>query len=374
MSGIYVHIPFCRSRCAYCGFYSTTLLNLRQQYVDAVCKEIELRKDYVKGRFSTIYIGGGTPSMLTVDELSTLLHYIYKVYDIDAEAEVTIECNPDDVTPDFAESIGHMPVNRISMGAQTFDDERLKFIRRRHSSDEICLAVERLRQAGISNISIDLMFGFPEETMQQWQTDIEKALALDVEHISAYSLMYEEGTPLTAMLEKGDVKEIDEELSNAMYDELVSRLTNAGYEHYEISNFARPGFRSRHNSSYWHQTAYIGLGAAAHSFDIKSRQWNVDDISTYITEINKGNVPMERETLNRATSYNDIVTTALRTCEGIDLEKLAQQLGKEYSETLITSSKDFIDKGLLKLHDGHIRLTHKGIFISDTIMSELMIV
>lgn len=312
--------------------------------------------------------------MLTVDELSTLLHYIYKVYDIDAEAEVTIECNPDDVTPDFAESIGHMPVNRISMGAQTFDDERLKFIRRRHSSDEICLAVERLRQAGISNISIDLMFGFPEETMQQWQTDIEKALALDVEHISAYSLMYEEGTPLTAMLEKGDVKEIDEELSNAMYDELVSRLTNAGYEHYEISNFARPGFRSRHNSSYWHQTAYIGLGAAAHSFDIKSRQWNVDDISTYITEINKGNVPMERETLDRATSYNDIVTTALRTCEGIDLEKLAQQLGKEYSETLITSSKDFIDKGLLKLHDGHIRLTHKGIFISDTIMSELMIV
>lgn len=374
MSGIYVHIPFCRSRCAYCGFYSTTLLNLRQQYVDAVCKEIELRKDYLKGRFSTIYIGGGTPSMLTVDELSTLLHYIYKVYDIDAEAEVTIECNPDDVTPDFAEAIGHMPVNRISMGAQTFDDERLKFIRRRHSSDEICLAVERLRQAGISNISIDLMFGFPEETMQQWQTDIEKALALDVEHISAYSLMYEEGTPLTAMLEKGDVKEIDEELSNAMYDELVSRLTNAGYEHYEISNFARPGFRSRHNSSYWHQTAYIGLGAAAHSFDIKSRQWNVDDISTYITEINKGNVPMERETLDRATSYNDIVTTALRTCEGIDLEKLAQQLGKEYSETLITSSKDFIDKGLLKLHDGHIRLTHKGIFISDTIMSELMIV
>ena len=186
--------------------------------------------------------------------------------------------------------------------------------------------------------------------------------------------MYEEGTPLTAMLEKGDVKEIDEELSNAMYDELVSRLTNAGYEHYEISNFARPGFRSRHNSSYWHQTAYIGLGAAAHSFDIKSRQWNVDDINTYITEINKGNVPMERETLDRATSYNDIVTTALRTCEGIDLEKLAQQLGKEYSETLITSSKDFIDKGLLKLHDGHIRLTHKGIFISDTIMSELMIV
>lgn len=374
MAGIYIHIPFCKSRCIYCGFYSTTLLNLRKEYINAVCQEMELRKDYIREPFSTIYLGGGTPSLLDESDLKMLFNYINKVYNVDENAEITIECNPDDVTPEFASMLGRLSVNRVSMGAQTFSDNRLKLLHRRHNSSEVSRAVKLLRKAGIRNISIDLMFGFPDESLSQWQEDISAALALNVEHISAYSLMYEDGTPLWKMLENNKVKEIDEELSLAMFKELVGRLTNAGYEHYEISNFARPGFRSRHNSSYWHQVPYIGLGAAAHSFDLKSRQWNVADLKRYIEDINNGIVPMEREELDSNTTFNDIITTALRTSDGIDLKMTETKLGVQYKNTLIACAKKHIDKGLLKISEGRLKLTDKGIFISDMIMSDLMIV
>ena len=374
MSGIYIHIPFCRSRCVYCGFYSTTLLDLRRRYVEALCNEMRLRKDYIGGTFNTVYLGGGTPSLLAADELATLFHYIYKVYAVAPDAEVTMECNPDDVTPGFAEMLTRLPVNRVSMGAQTFSDARLRFLRRRHTAGEVSRAVSLLRRAGIGNISIDLMFGFPGETLDEWSADITVALALGVEHISAYSLMYEEGTPLAAMLEQGRVEEADDELSRAMYDTLVQRLKAAGYEHYEISNFAKKGFRSRHNSSYWRQEPYIGLGAAAHSFDLKSRQWNVADIRKYIASTTNGSVPFERETLDKDTTFNDIVTTALRTCEGIDLVSIEDTLGKAYRDTLETNAAQHIKEGLLTSDGRHLKLTHEGIFISDMVMSDLMIV
>lgn len=374
MAGIYVHIPFCRSRCLYCGFYSTTNLDLRQRYVDTLFKEMQLRRDYIQAPFSTVYIGGGTPSMLGDSNLRSLFHHIYNVFDIEADAEVTIECNPDDITPDFTQTLAGLPVNRVSMGAQTFSDERLRFLRRRHDATETDRAVKLLRQAGIRNISIDLMFGFPDETLDEWSCDISHALALGVEHISAYSLMYEEGTPLTAMLKRGTIKEVDEETSLAMYETLARRLKAAGYEHYEISNFARPGFRSRHNSSYWHQTPYIGIGAAAHSFDMKSRQWNVAHLSKYIESVNSGVIPMEREELDSDTTFNDIVTTALRTSDGINLNAMEQRLGTEYKDTVIAASTKHIRNGLMEISDNHLRLTSKGIFISDSIMSDLMIV
>lgn len=374
MPGIYVHIPFCRSRCIYCGFYSTTLLNLRRRYVEALCNEMLLRKDYVGGTFNTVYIGGGTPSLLAADELATLFHYMYKVYNISPEAEVTMECNPDDVTPDFAEVLTRLPVNRVSMGAQTFSDARLGFLHRRHSAYDVRRTVNLLRRAGIGNISIDLMFGFPGETLEEWTADIREAVTLDVEHISAYSLMYEEGTPLAAMLEDGRIEETDDELSRAMYDTLVTRLTGAGYEHYEISNFAKKGFRSRHNSSYWRQEPYTGIGAAAHSFDLKSRQWNVADIHKYINSTINGMVPFERETLNKETMFNDIVTTALRTSEGIDLGYVEKTLGSTYKKTLLDNAARHIKEGLLTSDGRHLKLTHDGIFISDMVMSDLMIV
>lgn len=374
MAGIYIHIPFCKSRCIYCGFYSTTLLDLRKKYINAVCREMELRKNYIREPFSTIYLGGGTPSLLDDAELTKLFLYINNVYDVDRNAEITMECNPDDITPEFTNMLSRLPINRISMGAQTFADSRLRLLHRRHSSEEVKHAVKLLREAGIKNISIDLMFGFPDESLSQWKEDISAALALNVEHISAYSLMYEEDTPLWKMLDTGKVKEIDEELSLTMFKELVTQLTDAGYEHYEISNFARPGYRSRHNSSYWHQVPYIGLGAAAHSFDLKSRQWNVADLKRYIEEINNGIIPMDREELDNDTTFNDIITTALRTSDGIDLNALETRLGKRYRNTLISASGKHIEQGLLEIRHNRLRLTAEGIFISDMVMSDLMIV
>lgn len=374
MAGIYIHIPFCKSRCIYCGFYSTTLLDLRKKYINAVCREMELRKNYIREPFSTIYLGGGTPSLLDEAELTKLFLYINNVYDVDRNAEITMECNPDDITPEFTNMLSRLPINRVSMGAQTFADSRLRLLYRRHSSDEVKHAVKLLREAGIKNISIDLMFGFPDESLSQWKEDISAALALNVEHISAYSLMYEEDTPLWKMLDTGKVKEIDEELSLTMFKELVCQLTDAGYEHYEISNFARPGYRSRHNSSYWHQVPYIGLGAAAHSFDLNSRQWNVADLKLYIEEINNGIIPMEREELDNDTTFNDIITTALRTSDGIDLNAMETRLGKRYRNTLISAAGKHLEQGLLEIRHDRLRLTSEGIFISDMVMSDLMIV
>lgn len=367
MSGLYIHIPFCASRCIYCGFYSTTTRGLlRQRYLHALQKELRLRASYLSEDIHTIYIGGGTPSVLSGEDFAFLGEMLREARK--TTEEFTVECNPDDITPTLAQSLVGIGANRVSMGAQTFSDERLKFLHRRHTSSDIRRAVETLRRFGIKNISIDLMFGFPGESLAEWQEDLRQALALDVEHLSAYSLMYEESTPLYNMLEKGDISELSDELTASMYENLIDSLTAAGYEHYEISNFAKPGFRSRHNSSYWQQVPYLGLGAAAHSYDLHSRQWNVSDLNKYIESIEQGIIPMERETLDDDTRYNDLVTTALRTCEGIDITSL----NDEYRSYLLQAAKRNIDNGLLALGDNHLRLTRKGLFVSDAIMSDLV--
>ena len=365
MAGLYIHIPFCKSRCIYCGFYSTTAIALRQPYIDALCQEMA---DRASDSIGTIYLGGGTPSQLTLDQLQQLFSCLYKYNKVEQDAEVTIEVNPDDVTPELAAALPRLSINRVSMGAQTFSDERLRFLRRRHTSRQVSEAVGRLRKAGISNISIDLMYGFPEETLTQWQQDIDCALALDVEHLSAYCLMIEEGTPLYRM----QTSPIDEELERRMYETLIDRLEAAGYEHYEISNFARPGFRSRHNSSYWNGTPYIGIGAAAHSYDIQSRSWNVSDLRRYIEGINHGKRLFEEEILDEDTRYNDSVTVGLRTREGISLKDLSER----HRQYCLRNAQRFIDDGLLRLSPdcSHLTLTRRGLFISDMIMSELMLV
>lgn len=368
MAGLYIHIPFCASRCIYCGFYSSTLSELRSRYVDALCREMEMRRNYCSEPIGTIYLGGGTPSQLSQEEVEKLFYYINKVFDVAADAEVTMEMNPDDVTALANLQAYTQGLTRVSMGAQTFADERLQFLHRRHSARQVGEAVEKLRGVGINNISVDLMFGFPGETLKDWQADIQQALALEVEHISAYSLMFEEGTPLYRMLEQGTVKEIDEELSLQMYELLIDSLTAAGYEHYEISNFARKGFRSRHNSSYWQQIPYLGIGAAAHSFNIESRQWNVADIRQYIQAIEKGEVPAESEKLDADTRYDDLVTTALRTREGIDINKLETK----YRDYLLANAQPYLDNGKLALEGSRLHLTRQGLYVSDMIMSDLM--
>ena len=377
MAGLYIHIPFCKSRCIYCGFYSTTAFELRQQYTDALCREIAAR---TSGSIGTIYLGGGTPSQLTLPQLHQIFDTIYKYNKVEKDAEVTIEVNPDDVTEELAAALPTLSVNRVSMGAQTFDDERLAFLHRRHTSRQVGEAIDRLRKAGISNISIDLMYGFPEETLTSWQQDISTALSLDVEHLSAYCLMIEEGTPLYRM----QIPPIDEELERTMYELLMDRLEAAGYEHYEISNWGlspRPlqrerelrSYRSRHNSSYWNQTPYIGIGAAAHSYDGQCcRRWNISDIRRYIDGIRQGTCVYEEEWLDEDTRYNDCVTVALRTCEGINLKNLSAR----HRQYCLENAQHFIDDGLLKLsHDNHqLSLTRRGLFISDMIMSDLMLV
>ena len=381
MAGLYIHIPFCASRCIYCGFYSTTAVASQDRYTDALCREMQMQKDYLLKaldatphmELSTVYLGGGTPSQLSGENLEKLFDTIYnKVYQdqlpVSATAEVTIECNPDDITPQFASILSSLPVNRVSMGVQTFSDERLKFLRRRHSAREVDQAIDRLRQAGIGNISIDLMFGFPQETMADWRISLQQALALEVEHISAYSLMYEEGTVLYRLQQEKRVRETDEETSLAMYNLLIDELTAHGFEYYEISNFARPGFRSRHNSSYWQAVSYLGLGASAHSYNGYSRQWNVADIRQYIEAIERGVLPAEIETLDADTRYNDRIATALRTREGIDLSVLE----KPYQTYLKELATPHIRRGHLVLKDGCLALSRSGIFISDSIMADLM--
>ncbi|ERJ98799.1 radical SAM family heme chaperone HemW [Hoylesella pleuritidis] len=372
MAGIYIHVPFCASRCIYCGFYSTITHRLQAPYVAAIGQELALRANYLgpEASIDTVYIGGGTPSQLSFTEQKELFLYINKVYPLLdwPTMEVTMECNPDDITPEFADHLHSLPVNRISMGVQTFADDRLKFLHRRHKSNDITHAVQLLRKTGINNISIDLMFGFPEETLQEWQTDICRALDLNVEHISAYNLMFEENTLLHRLLIQNKVQEIDEELSLSMYNELIDTLTAAGYEHYEISNFALPGRRSLHNSSYWQAVPYIGLGASAHSYNRFSRQWNVSDIRQYIESINQGKIPMEQEVLDDDTRYDDLITTALRTSDGIDLTAISPT----YKDYLMSCAAPYIQQQMIEIKADKLRLTRRGLFVSDMIMSDLM--
>lgn len=392
MAGLYFHIPFCASRCIYCGFYSTITphaekANTMGLYVDALCKEAITEKNYLFGEYSntaerieTIYFGGGTPSQLNAFHIEKIFscieeNYADRIVNYD-DMEITFECNPDDVTSEFAENLRHLPINRISMGAQTFSDERLKFLRRRHKAADVKTAISRLRNAGIENISIDLMFGFPNESLDEWKLDIDKAIALDVEHLSAYSLMYEEGTPLYQLLKKGLVKDMDEELYRSMYDSLIERLALANYEQYEISNFAKlthsaaSPFRSRHNSAYWSNKPYLGIGASAHSYNLSTRRWNVDNLQKYIDGITNNRPVYEVELIDANTHYDDIVTTALRTQSGIDLSALSSP----YKEHIAKASAPLISQGLLAITDNHLHLTRNGIYVSDFVMSELMYV
>lgn len=372
-----MYISLCATRCSYCGFYSTTKLDLQDRYVDSLCREIALRKEYLSSYSTdskaantiirTIYIGGGTPSQLSRYSLEKLFHAIDTYLECSPE-EVTMEVNPDDVTNDLAETISALHINRVSMGAQTFDDNRLKFLNRRHKSFQVERAIDILHEHGVGNISIDLMFGFPGQTCDSWKEDVRRAISLDIQHISAYSLMYEEGTRLYRMLKENVINEIDEEVSLNMYNELINILCDAGYEHYEISNFAKKGYRALHNSSYWHDIPYLGIGAAAHSYNIKSRQWNVSDINKYIESISHDTVPFTFESIDADTHYNDIVTTELRTSEGIDLSRLADK----YVQYIVKQAARHVADKTVAINDGHLKLTREGLYISDMIMSDLM--
>ena len=375
MAGIYIHIPFCKQRCNYCAFYSSTLYNIKEEYTNAVCKELRMRKDYAgNDTIATIYLGGGTPSTLSAEQLHKICDTIYSTYNITETPEVTIECNPDDLTPQFLEQLRPLPFNRISMGVQSFNDTQLKLLGRRHTAEGARQAVANARAAGYSNISIDLMFALPGSSTEDWQHDLESAIKLKPDHLSAYNLMYEEGTPLYRALQRGDIEELSEDENVTQFRMLIDSMKAAGYRHYEISNFALPGRESRHNSSYWNDTPYIGCGAAAHSYNGTSRQWNIADIKEYIKGVQKGTLNFEIERLTEEERYNDAILTRLRTAYGLPLAWMREKFSERLNTYMLHATKKEIALGNLKEENGHLSLTPKGIFISDAVIRELIYV
>lgn len=373
MAGIYLHIPFCKKRCIYCDFFSTTRKEQKTAYIRALCHELTDRKNYLKGEpIETIYLGGGTPSQLAKEDFEAIFSHIYKVYKVTPNAEITLEANPDDLTSEYISMLRTFPFNRISMGIQTFQETTLKQLQRRHTADQAIRAFQGCRTAGFQNISIDLMYGLPGETLTSWKKNLKQALSLHPEHISAYHLIYEEGTPLWKLREQHKVEEADEDLSVSLFGTLIDELTTAGYEHYEISNFCRPGKYSRHNTSYWKGIPYLGCGPSAHSFNGTTREWNVSSIDLYIKGIEGDRRNFETENLDQTTRYNEFIITTIRTVWGTPIEKLKQEFGNELWEYCRKMSAPYLENGKLEMHEGALRLTREGIFISDSIMSDLL--
>ena len=377
MAGIYIHVPFCESRCAYCDFYSTTLLRHRGAYVDTVCRELKLRLGELQGApIETIYFGGGTPSTLTIEELSSILTSLrnFHLSSFNFQlAEITLEANPDDLTEEYVQELRTLPFNRVSIGIQSFHDRTLRLVGRRHTAQEAIDAVHRCQRMGLTNISIDLMYGLPGETLEDWTYSLEQAIALRVPHISAYHLTYEEGTRLWRMKEQGIVSAIDEEQSIGAFELLREKLLAAGYEHYEISNFALPGYHSRHNSSYWKGIPYIGVGPGAHSYDGSNRRWNLSSLTDYIATPPGEDVPHEVEHLTTEERYDERIITELRTARGIDLTSLLADFGERYHAHCLRCATPYIHRGqLIHTADNHLHLTPESIFISDAVMRDLL--
>lgn len=373
MAGIYIHIPFCKTRCIYCDFFTQTDMSLRSRYVDAVCRELELYSDYLGREFvKTIYLGGGTPSQLTAQNYDKIFEAIHNNFAVLPDAEITVEANPDDLDVEYIGELISLPFNRISIGVQSFDDAQLAFLNRRHSAERAKTVVEWCQQAGFNNISIDLMYGLPGQTMMSWFETLNTAISLNVQHISSYHLIYEEGTQLNRLLEDGKIKSVDEDLSADLFLLLQTKLTSAGFIHYEISNFAKEGFFSRHNSSYWLGAPYLGIGSSAHSYNGKSRKWNISSVGKYIQGIEEGQPLSETEYLSENMLYNDFIITRMRTIWGVDLEELERRFGKDKLEYCLRNIAKHINNKTVEKRNNTLIITERGMLVSDGIMSDLM--
>lgn len=369
MSALYVHVPFCQSRCVYCDFYSTThTAQWQARYVDALEREMALRKQELgDDPVRTLYLGGGTPSQLSPQLLLRLFDALQRHFSFENLTETTIEANPDDVSPQWLDALQQTPVNRISMGVQSLHDEQLRFLRRRHTAEQARTAVRLCRERGYSNLSLDLIYGLPSQTFEQWQADVDALLQLEVPHLSAYALSYEEGTALWQMLEQGNVLEVGEEEQLRMYEYLMDATAAAGLRHYEISNFAIPGKESQHNSSYWNDTRYLGLGPAAHSYDgERTRRANNPDLRAYVEAA--GDAPHSVEHLTEEEHYDEYIMTRLRTAEGLDLSTLTDA----QCAHCLRQAEQYLRSGQLLMESGRLRLHRSGIFISNSIISQLM--
>lgn len=387
MAGIYIHIPFCRQACHYCNFHFSTSLRYKNDFLAALLKEIDLSGNYIRPgeNIETVYFGGGTPSLLSKEELAAILGRIRTVFPVHPQAEITLEANPDDISGKPLTGWKEAGINRLSIGVQSFFDEDLQWMNRAHDSRQ---ARESLQFAvkEFDNITIDLIYGTPQLSHEKWKFNVDTALSLGIPHLSCYALTVEPKTPLDKMIRQHKSPGTDPDQQSEQFLLLMQWLEEGGYEHYEISNFARPGFRSRHNSSYWQEKPYFGFGPSAHSFRDKTRWWNVSNNRTYIESLEKGIIPMVKEELTASQQLNERIMISLRTMEGLDVEAVGQlgslavdqpgslsvyQSGSQITQELLEKSKKYAERGLLIITDHHIRLTREGKLLADGIAADL---
>ena len=378
MSGIYIHIPFCKQACFYCDFHFSTSLKKKEELLDALVKELILRKSELQDQIvETIYFGGGTPSLLTLNELQLLLDSIYAHYSVIENPEITLEANPDDLTQDKIIELSKSPINRLSIGIQSFFEEDLKQMNRAHNSNEAkdCLSIAT---RFFDNITIDLIYGIPNMSLNKWNENLQMAFGFGVNHISSYALTVEPNTALDAFINKGTYPPIDEHLALQHFNYLVEETQKHGFIHYEISNFGKPDYFSKHNTSYWQGKTYLGIGPSAHSFNENQRSWNVSNNTKYIKTIQDNRLPSTIETLTVQNQYNEYVMTGLRTIWGISIDKIEVEFGKKYATYILDTSAKFIKQGLLSIdkenNSSVILTTEKGKFLVDGIASELFMI
>jgi oxygen-independent coproporphyrinogen-3 oxidase len=366
MSGIYIHIPFCKQACTYCDFYFSISLNQKEKFLDALKNEIISRKDFfeVGEKISTIYFGGGTPSVLNINELNTIFSSLSEVHDLSEVQEITIECNPDDLSFEYLSALRRININRLSLGVQTFSNSYLKFMNRRHDSKKSLESIELIKNAGFSNFSIDIIFGVPGQTKQELLDDLKIVAKFDIPHISIYQLTFEPGTQLYYKLKKGRLGVPSQNDSEEQYNLIIEYLSAQGYEHYEVSNFAKPGMYSNHNSMYWRGKKYLGLGAGAHSYDgLDVRRWNYSNLKKYVNQ----EAYFEEEHLNETKKYNEIVLTRLRTVWGIELSEIHNTFQKYFLDKV----KLLVEKKYAKRSKDNFKLTQTGMLLADKIIEEL---
>lgn len=372
MAGIYIHVPFCVSRCGYCDFYKVTNFDHKEGYVDALLRELELRRFFLEDAIvETIYFGGGTPSTLSLNQIELILKAITQFFVLSDLVEITVECNPDDITAEYLLGLKNLGVNRLSIGIQSFDDEMLRFMQRRHNSMQSFKAIDLAKKVGFDNISIDLIYGLPNISNAAWIKNVKMALELQISHLSAYHLTIEKGTAFEKLLQNGVITEVEEENSVLQFDILLDLAAKAGFEQYEISNFCKDGRYSQHNSNYWFGVPYLGLGPSAHSYNGKSRFWNVSDLSKYLLSLSRSELPLQEELLTDIDKFNETLMIGLRTKWGVNINHFQNTL----SPTLLVHFNNVLESqlsnGNVYLQNGFVRIKSSKFMVSDSIISNM---
>ncbi|MFD0932628.1 radical SAM family heme chaperone HemW [Psychroflexus salinarum] len=370
MSSLYIHIPFCKQACHYCDFHFSTSLKHKAKLVEAICKELSMRKDELSSTIENIYFGGGTPSLLSESDLTSIFETIYSEYHIVDYPEITLEANPDDLNFDYLKMLSRTKVNRLSIGVQSFFEEDLKLMNRAHNAEEAESSILLAKQF-FDNISIDLIYGIPDMSVDRWKANLAKTLELDIPHISSYALTVEPNTALKHFIDKEIIPPVDDDLAKLHFDILVETMQKNGFENYEFSNFGKSGYFSQNNTAYWTGKFYLGIGPSAHSFVNTTRSWNINNNPKYIKAIETGELPADREELSTTDRYNEYIMTRLRTKWGVDLKVVENEFGLTYAAYLMEHIKDFQQQGLLKLKNDVLKVTDEGKFLSDGIASEL---